>query len=68
MLQWAGLFLVRVGFPNIATTMNQHPVVHHEGWMASGQEIIFHCVAVPKLTMIVSSIAFFELPTYYFSR
>ncbi len=58
-LQWAGLFVVRVWFPHIATTMNQHPVMHHEGWMASGQEIVFCCVPVPKLTMVVSLVAFF---------
>jgi hypothetical protein len=28
-------------------TMNQHPPVHHEGWMISGQETVFCWVPVP---------------------
>jgi hypothetical protein len=40
------------------------PPVHNEGWMVSGQETVFCPVPVPKLTMVVSSVAFFAyLPT-----
>jgi hypothetical protein len=28
-------------------TVNQHPPVNHEGWMISGQEIVFCWVPVP---------------------
>jgi len=28
-------------------TVNQHPSVHHEGWMVSGQETAFYWVPVP---------------------
>jgi len=29
------------------TTMNQHPLVQHEGWMISGHETIFHWIFNP---------------------
>jgi hypothetical protein len=38
--------------------------VHHEGWMISDQETVFCWVPVPYLTMVVSSVAFYLLPTY----
>jgi hypothetical protein len=28
-------------------TVNQHPPVHHEGWMINGLETAFCCVPVP---------------------
>ncbi len=37
----------------------QHPTVHHEGWMISGEETVFCWFWVPWLTMVVSSVAFF---------
>jgi len=43
--------------------VNQHPPVHHEGWMVSAQDIILCWVRVPSLTMVVSSVAFFT--TYH---
>jgi hypothetical protein len=39
---------------------NQYPPVDHEGWMVSGQETVFCWVAVPWLTMVASSVAFFS--------
>ncbi len=38
--------------------VNQHPPVHHEGWMISGQETVFCWVPVPYLTLVVSLVAF----------
>jgi len=34
------------------------------GWMISGQETVFCWVPVPYLTMVVSLVAFYFLPTY----
>jgi hypothetical protein len=39
--------------------VNQHPSVHREGWMASGQETVICWVSVPLLTMVVNSVASF---------
>jgi hypothetical protein len=39
--------------------MNQHPPVHHEGWMVSDMETVFCWVPVPWLTMVVSSVVFY---------
>jgi hypothetical protein len=36
----------------------QHPTMHHEGWMISGEETVFCWFWVPWLTMVVSSVAF----------
>ncbi len=33
--------------------VNQHPPVHHEGWMKSDQETVFCWLPVPWLTMVV---------------
>ncbi len=43
LLDWlrACTFYGRSCFLTFSATMNQHPPVHHEGWMISGQEIIF---------------------------
>jgi len=46
----------------LMATVNQHPPVHHEGWMVSGQEIVFCWFPVAELTMVVSSMLF--LTTY----
>jgi hypothetical protein len=40
----------------MATVVNQHPPVHHQGWMICDQETVFCWVAVPELTMVVSSV------------
>jgi hypothetical protein len=32
---------------NNGARMNQHPPVHQEGWMVSGQETVFFWVPVP---------------------
>jgi hypothetical protein len=37
----------------------QHPTVHHEGWMISGEEKVFCWFWVLWLTMVVSSVALF---------
>jgi hypothetical protein len=37
--------------------VNQHPPMHHQGWMICDEEIIFYWVLVTLLTMVVSSIA-----------
>jgi hypothetical protein len=48
----------------VRATVNQHPPAHHEGWMVTGQESAFCWVPAQKLTMVVSSVAFFYyLPT-----
>jgi hypothetical protein len=45
-------------------TVNQHLPAHHEGWMVNGEETVFCRIPGPYLTMVVSSVAFFLLPTY----
>jgi hypothetical protein len=45
-------------------TVNQHPPVHHQGWMICEQETVLCWVPVPYLTMVVSSVGFiYYLPT-----
>jgi hypothetical protein len=39
--------LSRLGIKVMLGTVNQHPPVHHEGWMRSGQETVFCWVSVP---------------------
>jgi hypothetical protein len=56
--------LVKLPLMNI-NPVNQHPAVHHEGSMISGQETVFCWVSVPKLTMVVSSVAFFKKISTY---
>jgi hypothetical protein len=46
--------------PSMAS-MNQHPLAHHEGWMVSGWETFSVGFQSPKLTMVVSSVAFFAI-------
>lgn len=44
---------------------NEHTAADDEGWMVSGQKILFCWVLVPKLTMVVRVSCYFKLlPTY----
>jgi hypothetical protein len=43
----------------LLATVNQHPPVHHEGWMVNDYETIFCWVPVPYPTMVVISVTFF---------
>jgi hypothetical protein len=49
-----------------AATMNQHPPVHHQGWMICDQETVFCWVPVSYLTMVVGSVGLFT--TYKLGR
>ncbi len=39
-----------------ARAHQQHPPVHHAGWMICGQETFFHYVPVTQVTIVVSTI------------
>ncbi len=43
----------------LPATVNQHPPVHHQGWMICDQETVFCWVPVPQLTMVVSAVGLF---------